>query len=228
MIDTVHRIETPEGIELAVHPAGPVARGLAVGVDMLITGTLSTLVVGLLAIFGAMGFVLGMVFAFLLEWFYPVLFDVYGHGQTPGKRMFDVRVIHADGTPIGIGASILRNLLRVVDGLPVFYAFGLVSMMLTRDFQRLGDLAAGTLVVGVPPRKSVRAEPLAVAGVRTSPLPLRQDDQRAIMGYAERSGEISEERLVELSDLLEPLTTRRGVDGARELMRIANGLAGRS
>ena len=103
---------------------------------------------------------------FLLEWFYPVFFELRS-GATPGKRAMGLRVVHDDGTPVGAVASVIRNLLRVADFLPLFYAAGLVSCLVDRDFRRLGDLAAGTLVVHSEP-------PLKPQGIRNArPAPCR-------------------------------------------------------
>ena len=78
---------------------------------------------------------------------YFILFEWLLNGQTPGKRMLHVRVIKQGGYALRFFDTLLRNLLRVVDFLPLFYGVGLTSLLLTRDSQRLGDLVAGTLVV---------------------------------------------------------------------------------
>jgi uncharacterized RDD family membrane protein YckC len=227
MIDTVHRVETPEGIEFVVHPAGPISRGLAFLIDLMIRLGIIFVVSMLSLLFGQAGGGLFLVCLFLVEWFYPVFFEVYRQGQTPGKRSMGLRVIHSDGTPVGVGASVIRNLLRVVDMMPVFYIAGVVSMLCTRDFQRLGDMAAGTMVVAVFKRKRFAPTPIEVEGARAPAFSLGLDEQRAISNFAERSGELSEERLVELADLLPALTQASGREGARELLRIANFIAGR-
>ncbi len=90
---------------------------------------------------------------FALLWFYPVYFEVRAHGQTPGKRFMGLRVLQENGTPVGWSASVLRNFLLVADFLPVLYLAALISMISDSSFRRLGDLAAGTLVVYAdPPR----------------------------------------------------------------------------
>lgn len=88
---------------------------------------------------------------FLLEWFYPIIFEVYRQGQTPGKKVMAIKVLQDNGIPVGWPTSLIRNLLRAVDFLPMMYGFGVVSMLIARNFRRLGDLAAGTLVVYVEP-----------------------------------------------------------------------------
>jgi uncharacterized RDD family membrane protein YckC len=225
-------LETPEGIDLEVSPAGPVPRGLAIMVDGVITQT-GTLVIGLLlGLAGNAGVGIYLLLLFLVEWFYPVLFEVLRGGQTPGKKAFSLRVVNADATPICWNASLLRNLLRVVDVFPVFYLAGVTSMVLSGRFQRLGDLAAHTLVVHTHAREAAAEEVTIFGandlGARPAAVSLAAADQRALLGYAERQAELSLERAIELSDILEPLTSHRGEEGRLELIRIANGIAGRT
>ncbi len=84
---------------------------------------------------------------FLLRWGYFTLFEAFWNGRTPGKRVAGIRVIQKTGRGIGLFESMTRNLLRFVDEMPFLYAIGVVTVFLTREHQRLGDLAAGTLVV---------------------------------------------------------------------------------
>lgn len=84
---------------------------------------------------------------FLLNWGYFTLFEAFWNGRTPGKRLARIRVIQRSGRPIGLLESMARNLVRYVDQIPFFYAVGIITMFVTRQHQRLGDLAAGTLVV---------------------------------------------------------------------------------
>jgi uncharacterized RDD family membrane protein YckC len=84
---------------------------------------------------------------FTLYWGYFTLFEAFWNGRTPGKRVAKIRVIQRSGRGIGLFESMTRNFLRVVDQFPLVYAVGVVSIFLTRQHQRLGDLAAGTLVV---------------------------------------------------------------------------------
>lgn len=84
---------------------------------------------------------------FLLNWGYFTLFEAFWNGRTPGKRVAKIRVIQRSGRSIGLVESMARNLVRYVDQLPFFYAVGVIAMFVTKQHQRLGDLAAGTLVV---------------------------------------------------------------------------------
>ena len=115
-----------------------------------------------------------------------------------------LRVIHDDGTPVGWSASLIRNLLRFVDMLPFAYTLGILSCLNHPAFKRLGDIAAGTLVVyrdnapSVP--KLPAAEPLR------APFSMDLSEQRALLGFAERAEALSSARRLELAGILaEPL-----------------------
>ena len=88
-----------------------------------------------------------IIAAFLLFYGYFAAFEAFWHGQTPGKRLIGLRVLSVTGRPARLDEAILRNLLRVVDQLPGVYAIGIVTMLISTRNQRLGDLAAGTVVV---------------------------------------------------------------------------------
>jgi uncharacterized RDD family membrane protein YckC len=88
-----------------------------------------------------------ILFHFLLYWGYFTLFEAFWNGQTPGKRFCKLRVIRDSGRQITLFESMTRNLVRVIDFMPGIYAVGLITMLCNRSNKRLGDLAAGTLVV---------------------------------------------------------------------------------
>jgi uncharacterized RDD family membrane protein YckC len=151
-LDCVVRLVTPERI-IVVHPlAGPAHRFVAYSLDLLLLGVLIFAVViitMLLAMLGSAS-VLGpaLVAYFLLSWGYGAFCEGFFNGQTLGKRALGIRVVSERGVPITGAQAVLRNLVGAVDGLiPFFFMLGLASMVLTRRFQRLGDLAAGTMVV---------------------------------------------------------------------------------
>ncbi|MBL8386456.1 MAG: RDD family protein [Burkholderiales bacterium] len=203
MLDTLSRVPTPEGFELTLRLAGPVPRALAYALDLAIRGLVLFAAATALPYFGRGGTGLLLLCVFLLEWFYPVAFEVWAGGATPGKRAFGLAVLNDNGTPVGFGASVTRNLLRAADFLPVLYAFGLVSMICTRQFQRLGDLAAGTIVV-YRERALVRT-PLPVAPPLAPPFALTLDERRAVLDFAERHATLSGERADELAAHATPL-----------------------
>ncbi len=225
MLDTHRSIETPEGVELGLRVAGPVPRALALGLDVAIRIAAYTLLAMPLALLGGAGMGLWLIVLFCGEWLYPVFFEVLRDGSTPGKRRLGLQVLHDDGTPIAWSASMIRNLLRFVDFLPAVYAFGLTTMLFHRDFKRLGDLAAGTLVVHRDDAGARSRVPKAEALPPAVPLGL--DEQRAILEFAERRPSWTRERAAELAGLARPLTGKPGLDGAEALTGIANWLVGR-
>lgn len=227
MLDTTRRVATPEGIELTLRLAGPVPRALAWSVDLALRAAIVLVVMTLASQLGRAGWGVVLLAAFFVEWLLPALFEAQMRGQTPGKRLFGIAVLNDDGTPVRWPGALTRNLLRAVDFLPLMYGFGLVTMLLNRDFKRLGDLAAGTVVVYQSAavdssRKIPEAPPVA------PPVDLDLDEQRAVLELAERSAGLTRERVEELSTLPKPLVG--GLDGARAAARLigmANYLAGR-
>lgn len=224
MLDTARRVPTPEGIELTLRLAGPVPRAFAWVIDFLIRA--AALWALLLAVqpFAKLGMAAFLLAYFFLEWLFPAWCEVRFRGATPGKKALGLVVLHDDGTPVGWPAALTRNLLRFVDFLPAFYGVGLLATIMNRDFKRLGDLAAGTVVVyrdraaagfAVPP-----AAPLAPA------VALSAAEQRAILDFAERAPGLTDERQAELAGLAAPLVGA-ATGAAERLLRIANHLLGR-
>ena len=203
MIDTLRHYETPEGIELKLPLAGPAVRASAWLIDFLIRAAIYLVVGWVLVWLGNVGRGLTLLLVFLLEWFYPVVFEAT-RGATPGKKVMGLLVCQDNGTPLSWSASLLRNLLRVVDFLPFMYGFGLLSTLLNRDFKRLGDLAAGTVVVYAPDKNSEK--PLPEQKPLPPPYPLDLSEQQAITNFAERSSSFSDARASELAQLLTALT----------------------
>jgi uncharacterized RDD family membrane protein YckC len=204
LLDTRYQVETPEGIDLILRPAGLVPRALAFAIDLLIRGALLAVLFAVLALLGQFGMGLGTILLFLVTWWYMVLFEVLNQGRSPGKQLMGLRVIHDDGTPIGWAASLTRNLLRFVDMLPFAYALGILSCLNHLAFKRLGDIAAGTLVVY---RDSPASAPqLPAAEALRAPFSMDLSEQRALLGFAERAESHSSARRLELAGILaEPL-----------------------
>jgi uncharacterized RDD family membrane protein YckC len=146
-------IRTPEGLEIEMNLAGLGSRIAASVIDALILGIL--LILAAFGIFGladrfaspllAIG--VGWLVALLLVIGYFVAFEVFNDGKTPGKSMFSLRVVEVDGQPVGFGPSMVRNLLRLVDLFPLLPILGPIAILVSDRNQRIGDLAAGTLVV---------------------------------------------------------------------------------
>jgi uncharacterized RDD family membrane protein YckC len=147
VLDTVVSAVTPEGVRLVLRPAGLTARCYAFLLDTLIKLAVIYVFEILTLFAGGIGIALTLILLFALEWFYPVAFELTRWGATPGKRSLGLRVVMDNGLAVTPSASLIRNLLRAADFLPFLYGFAVVSMLLRRDFKRLGDLAAATLVV---------------------------------------------------------------------------------
>lgn len=219
--DTIRQYETPEGILLQLKLAGPVARACAWAIDAAIKGIIYLLVALFSTFLGGLGMAMMLIGFFLLEWFYPVIFETHS-GATPGKKAMGLIVVHDNGTPVSLSASLLRNLLRVADFMPLLYGVGLVSMLANRRFQRLGDMVAGTLVVY---RERDKGD-IVIPKVAPKPPPLRLsvDELRNLIAYAERSAQLSEERRIELANQLSALTGLQGKAAVDELYAYANWL----
>jgi uncharacterized RDD family membrane protein YckC len=225
MIDTYRSLETPEGVELNLRVAGPVVRCYAWLIDQLIRMVIYTVLSVLLPFLGTFGLGLLLIAMFFIEWFYPVYFELRHAGATPGKKRMGIRVMHDDGTEVGWQASLLRNLLRAADFLPAFYGFGLLSMLLNRDFKRLGDLTAGTVVVYQETLGIVADVPEATP--LAPPVPLTTAEQHTILQFAERADTLTEERRNELADTLTDITGEQGTMATQRLVQYANWLVGR-
>jgi uncharacterized RDD family membrane protein YckC len=158
-------VRTPESIAFHYELAGLGSRFLAILVDLVIQVVLT---IGLLMLFGYTNsgidrfltslhikpaqvdsiLTAAAIFAIFAIYFgYFIAFEVLWNGQTPGKRLIGIRVVRDGGYPIGFSESIIRNLIRVLEALLFFYALSAISAVVSAQNKRLGDLAAGTIVV---------------------------------------------------------------------------------
>ena len=157
-------IQTPEGISFPLLLASPVTRSLAWIIDAACIGILSsvgTLLLGLLGWINAdIVAGIGILFYFVVSIGYGMVAEWYWRGQTIGKRFLKLRVIDAQGLHLQASQIIIRNLLRAVDSLPAFYFIGGTFALLGRCGQRLGDLAANTLVIRHPSSREPDLEQL--------------------------------------------------------------------
>ncbi len=194
-------IGTPEGVVFDYEIAGIGSRFIAALVDTLI---LFVLQMAFFCVFWAFMVqssignwlaALVMLFVFVLNWGYFIFFEMISNGQTPGKSWIGLRVIRTDGLPITLVDSLIRNLVRLIDFLPLYYLIGLITMFVSDQTRRLGDYAAGTLVVRVqrdvvldhtPP---VPGADLAVSASDVS-LELEQDEYRLITDFMNRRQEL--------------------------------------
>jgi uncharacterized RDD family membrane protein YckC len=227
-VDAVVSAETPEGILLDLRPAGLTARCLAFALDWLIRLAVLYGVATMLLFLGGLGFAFLIVALFVLEWFYPVYFELGRSGATPGKKLLGLKVVMDNGLPVTPAASLTRNLLRVADFLPFFYGFAIVSILVRGDSKRLGDVAAATLVVhgprAAPKIKLDTVEPVAPRCA------LAPRDQAAVIALAARAPTLTAERLDELAALAAAVSGDDGRSGravTQRVLGVAQWLMGR-
>jgi len=203
------------------------ARFYAFALDWVIRLVVLYAVAIVAALMAGLGAALMLILLFVLEWFYPVVFELTLSGATPGKRVFGLKVVMDNGLPITPAASITRNLLRSADFLPFFYGFAIVSMLTRRDCKRLGDIAAATMVVHearAVPRITLNAI-VPVVPVR----PLTPENEAAIVALAARANRMTAERLDELAALAASVSGdagRSGPDVTRRVLGVAQWVLG--
>ena len=173
------QLQTPENVAVRYDLAGVGSRFIAAAIDTAVQFLLILLVAFAIGVAGGVGMGAGalrdleegpgggpaiwlvavfLLALFLLLWGYYVAFEMLWNGQTPGKRLTRLRVLRDTGYPIGFLDSLIRNLVRVVDFLPFAYGVGVLVMLVDARSRRLGDLAAGTMVV--KERRGLRAADL--------------------------------------------------------------------
>ena len=198
-IDTVITAETPEGIAISMRAAGFPVRCMAFLIDALIRYVIVSGVAATLGSGGRVGTGVLLIIVFLILWLYPIIFELTPAAATPGKRTMGIQVMMANGLPLTPAGSLIRNLMRAVDMLPLLYGFAIVSVLMRRDGRRLGDLAAGTIVVyrdrTSPTGDFGPGEPLP------PPMPLNIRQQTAIAAFGWRVNRLTPERAEEIAVL---------------------------
>lgn len=202
-------IQTPEGVDLDLSLAGLGSRFAARIIDELIK---LAIIVALFAGVASLGAPAGVsseldgdnpmsdevlvalavvvVIVFLVNFFYEVLFETLASGRTPGKRATGLRVVRLDGRPVNFTSSAVRNLLRVIDSLPFAYVVGMVCILVSPRNQRLGDLAAGTLVAremkGAPPASERVHEAVSVPAPAWDVTAITAEESAAVRRFLDR------------------------------------------
>jgi uncharacterized RDD family membrane protein YckC len=177
MMNDEFHIETPELVSLGYQVADIGSRFMAALVDSILIAVIQVAVLGATwavyantsggSLTSWLAAILGLV-GFALFWGYYLLFEMIWNGQSPGKRWVGLRVIKDSGAPISFVDSAVRNLVRLIDFLPLYYGIGVVAMFLNSQARRLGDLAAGTLVVRE--RKDVTLDSLVALAPQPRPV----------------------------------------------------------
>jgi uncharacterized RDD family membrane protein YckC len=227
-LDTRVEIITPENIAFGYRVAGPFRRLPAYLMDVFIrVAAIMLLGLAVLVTFGPIGLggvgmgLMALVW-FALDWFYGGLFEALWNGQTPGKRLMGIRVITVEGQPISGWQAILRNFLRMADAMPPIpvpsYLLGLVSTSMNNRFQRLGDLASGTMVIVEQPQRHygvaqvTEPEAIRLAGYLPTNLRVSRSMGRALAAYVQRRLTFPWARRAEIAmHLGEPLRVRFGL-----------------
>lgn len=231
---------TPERVSLQYDIAGIGSRAAAALIDSVLQYAL--LLVGVLAIAGAAAVVHAFgdapdvvdtlfIALFVLLYFivitgYFIVFEILWSGQTPGKRIVGVRVLRENGYPIRPLDSVIRNLLRIVDGLPFGYAVGVLTMLTNTRARRLGDFAAGTIVVreGAP---SLLQATTADMAQPTPGLVLRTDDATLVRDFLLRRASMATDARSDLATrLANALAARYGLAFETDPEVFLEGLAG--
>ena len=199
-------IDTPEQVALEFSLATVGSRFLAIAIDTLLQAASAAVLflgvgIGALAasftLDGVAPWLMAIVVLglFTIYYAYFAVFEAVWNGQTPGKRVIGLRVIHASGRPVSAFEAILRNIVRVADQLPGIYAVGIVCVFLTERSQRLGDLAAGTVVVherlaAASAREFVTRPAAATASTRYGASQLTAEEIAVIELYFRRRDEL--------------------------------------
>ena len=205
-LDCTVLVSTPENVAFDFRIAGPFSRALALLVDIAVIGFCVFVIAFILSLLGAAGVGLLLFLMFVAFWGYGGLMEAFWNGQTLGKKAVGIRVVSDTGLAINAGQAMLRNILRSADLFPPFFP-GAVAMLFGSRFQRLGDLAAGTMVVLDGQRSSPR--PPVADGVTERmrgriPAHFRPDTALidCLAAYVGRRLDLSAPRRLELSQIL--------------------------
>jgi uncharacterized RDD family membrane protein YckC len=203
--DTSIVVQTPEGIEFSLKPAGILIRLCSYVIDVIIQGVISIAVIIIFA--GAFAELFGawmiFLYMFLLNWFYHVICELCFKGQSPGKKIIGIRVVRSNGSPINPGASFVRNLLRFADTFMGLFIIALSCMMVSPGFRRIGDLAADTLVVytinSLSPTRNISMTWLSKYEKIIPPRTLSHNEKQMIILFAKRYPLLGEARANEIA-----------------------------
>ena len=233
-----YTLETPESVEVSFELAGAGSRFCALLIDwmLIFLGLLCLVMVGCMVSLADPGRLFDnwapggnsgsglmswanavlIILMFVITTGYYIIFELVMRGQTPGKRSLKIRTIRDDGTPVGGSEVVIRNLVRIVDFLPAFYLLGGLVVMLSSAQKRLGDVAAGTIVVkereldyrGKTDKKASVAPAVPAETVNPE---LTVEERRVLIGFLQRRDELLPQARLELAArLAEPLHKKYG------------------
>lgn len=156
-------VAAAEGLDLDLHLAGIGSRSAALSLDLVLQSILMALVALVGSLFAELGVAFAAIAGFLVIFGYPILAEGFAGGRTFGKAIMGIRVVALDGSPATFLDVVVRNLVRLIDALPGTYLVGLLAVLASSKAQRLGDMAAGTLVVHERRQKAAMASPALTA-----------------------------------------------------------------
>lgn len=229
-------VRTPESIAFRYELAGLGSRCLAVCIDLVIQfAILAAILWGLYYVGSrqenrpisphdddlARSFAIGLIVfvIFMIFYGYHILFEAFWNGQTPGKKMIGIRVVRDGGYPLDFGGAFLRNLVRIAEETLGFYTLAVISTLISPENKRIGDYAAGTIVV----RESRLAKPptlrdaLAAGEMRSSGAYLTDDERDVIARFLERRASLDTNRRFELATALAARFRDRAPASLRDL-----------
>ncbi len=212
-LDDQLRIDTPEGVSLTLNLAGlgsRIAAGLLDGliqfVVLIIITLFATAVLAQGSLASAAGIGLASAAISIVLIGYYILFEVLNNGKTVGKLAAGIQVVRDDGSPITFAASMIRNLIRIVDWLPAAGAAGIIAIMSSSKQQRLGDMAAGTLVIRYrfpKPIVASMAPPAQPPGPRWDVSAVTQEEAALLRRLFERWTTVPAEQRTKMVETLE-------------------------
>ena len=238
----VYSLDTPESVSVGYDVAGVGSRFLAALIDALVLAVVlaALVIVTLIAgqsLTGTMAYVaagVGVLIINVVLLGYFVFFEILWNGQSPGKRAMGLRVVKTSGYPITPATALIRNVVRLVDWLPAFYAVGVITMIANRHARRLGDLVAGTMVI----KEKRYASLSSLSSARSTMVPSRPSDvQRTgglpapepLAGSGAQLDRLTREDEALLRDFLNrrhTLSPRRRDDLARQIAVVVHGHIG--
>ncbi len=213
----------PEGVSVNLIPAGIAVRSIAYLIDFLIR---AVVIISCGIVFSYMGNVgegLLLLLYFIVSWGYYIYFEAK-NGQTPGKKKVNLRIVQDNGLPAKLSHIVLRNLLRSADAFPFAYCLGLAVMVSGKESKRIGDWAAGTLVVydEDPKIKMLTKE----YDSKVPNFNLSTEEQQAVIAFSQRSYELSPSRQAELANILSKQLAVSDEEATQKLKEIAQYYAG--
>jgi len=212
-------VDTPEGVAIKLPVAGLWSRSAAWMIDLLIRGGVYIFLAIVLSITGLFGQGVLLISVFVLEWFYPVFYEVFNNGKTPGKKIIGIKVVNTNGSQLDWVASMTRNIIRFIDMLPLVYGIGFISVLLSTHSQRIGDIVAGTIVIYDNQHNTDAFDDQLFSASNKSSIhksfitSLTLDERRAFIAFAERFDSLSVPRKEELISIISPVLKKYNING---------------